>query len=403
MSLYATTFAEFATGTGTPTGWVEPWDIAADWSIVELTGGDATSRVVRKAVGANFDLLALSDVSFDLAAGVSAEILAKKRLIAGADAALYFFAHVGATSFSGWEVGIAGANARIGRLDNGTFSSRATAAHGLTTTNWYWIRARIAGGVIYLRTWADGASEPSTWTLQYTIPGGDAGLAYAGKLGVFAYSTGNLFECDYFEARSAADVDRVVSRGLTVAMQTAIAREASPTAYLFALTFTGGILRYSTLAHDLSWSGYTWVGIGGVLEFTQVEESTDLAAARTQLKISGVDQTILAAVLTDGAIAGRTVELYLASFDPTTGALVDAPFKFFRGLFSGWEIRESPPSPASAGTVEITAHCVSRVADLDQQRGIQTNLASHGALYPGDQFFGYVDQLAKRKIVWRKP
>ena len=65
------------------------------------------------------------------------------------------------------------------KTDNGSVSTIATVGGAaLATTAKQWVRFRVVGSTIQFRTWADGATEPSTWRSTVT----DAGVTTPGQL-----------------------------------------------------------------------------------------------------------------------------------------------------------------------------------------------------------------------------
>ena len=187
-------------------------------------------------------------------------------------------------------------------------------------------------------------------------------------------------------------------RDLTGDMQTAVAAQTGTTVHLISLEFSGGTIFLATLPHDVDWDGETWVGIGGVLGFAPIAEAPDLRASGVPMKMSGVDQTIIAALLSEN-FRGRSAEIYRAKF-AADGTIVADPINIFTGrLNSGFEIRDSVEPDARAGSVEITTLCVSDLAVLAYARGIRTNMASHQAVEPDDTFFQHVNGIPE-EIVW---
>lgn len=183
-----------------------------------------------------------------------------------------------------------------------------------------------------------------------------------------------------------------MTRTITAGMQTQVAAQTGTTAHLISLEFSGGTAYLVTLAHDVSWDGETWVGIGGRLGFADVEERADLRAAGVEIVLSGVDQTVIAALLGQ-SYRGRDAVVYRAKF-ASDGTIVADPLEVFSGLLnSGFSIQERVSDEGREGDVEVRARCVSDVAVLSMSRGIRTNLASHQAVENGDTFFQHVNAL----------
>jgi len=148
-------------------------------------------------------------------------------------------------------------------------------------------------------------------------------------------------------------------------------------------------------------------GVGGVLNFGGIEESTDRSAQGSQISLSGVDQTIVS-LLTGRQFRNRDTRIWRAYLDTETAQIVDDPILLFRGKQSGafsinenWGGDENQP-----GTVEVSTSVESRLAELQNAQPIRTNVTSHNemleraGLATGDTFFQNVPNLAGRRIFW---
>ena len=89
-----------------------------------------------------------------------------------------------------------------------------------------------------------------------------------------------------------------MARILTPAMQTAIsAKEGYADVWLIEITTSATVLRWATTASSPSWN-YLWTGVGGIIEFAAPPETSDPSGQSMRMSLSGVDQTIIAQVLT---------------------------------------------------------------------------------------------------------
>ena len=200
-----------------------------------------------------------------------------------------------------------------------------------------------------------------------------------------------------------------MSRSMTAGMQAAIAAETGAIAHLLEVNASGGKLYLCTAPHDISWDGHTWVGIGGVLGIGDIEEKDDGSSTGTTLTLSGVDQTLIATILTNH-VRGREAVIYLVHFD-SSWAIVSDPLELFRGFLNGkFDVREHRDTEGNrAGTVTINTRIASRLDELGQVRAVRTNLHSHrdmlrraglASSYLADAFFQFVPELVNRPIYW---
>lgn len=95
-------------------------------------------------------------------------------------------------------------NLVIGKIVSGTETDLFTTTFTVSTATFYWIRFRAVGSNLYAKAWADGSSEPSSWTLTGT----DSSITSAGGYGltINASSTATTWDFDSFTATDATTV-----------------------------------------------------------------------------------------------------------------------------------------------------------------------------------------------------
>lgn len=193
-------------------------------------------------------------------------------------------------------------------------------------------------------------------------------------------------------------------RALVAAMLTDIADVTGTEKTEFIeLNFSGGVFRLATAGIDISWNGFAWQAVGGRLSVDGFSETADPDASGNRLILSGVDQSIIAAILGQN-YRGRIARIWYAHLDPVTGAVVANPVLMFDGYMNdGFKIDESR-GDFGGGTVDVSTKLVARINDLAKVRGIRTNLHSHQvAPVTGastDTFFQTVPTIPGRKIYW---
>ncbi len=77
----------------------------------------------------------------------------------------------------------------IDKIVSGTKTTLASQAGAVSAGTFYWLRVRVQGSSLYARLWADGSSEPGTWTLG---PITDSAITAAGKVGLGLYDYNNV-------------------------------------------------------------------------------------------------------------------------------------------------------------------------------------------------------------------
>jgi len=152
---------------------------------------------------------------------------------------------------------------------------------------------------------------------------------------------------------------------------------------------------YLTDAHrEVVYDGNTYLAAGGLLGFTDIETSADLAINTLTLSISGVDQTYVSIFLTYYWL-WHPVRIYKWFLD-SDDAVIGAPIQIFRGYMDGPTITDSGPG----GTSTISIPCASFWADFDRRAGRHTNLSEQQYYFPDDTGFEYLSQLVDANIIW---
>lgn len=177
----------------------------------------------------------------------------------------------------------------------------------------------------------------------------------------------------------------------------AVAIDQGEFVHLVEVELASGTVRLNTGAADIVWNSNTYEAVGGLLEIGGVEETGDGKGQGADLTLSGVNQSVLSALLSS-QYRGRPVHIYRAHFVPGTGQIAGTPLLVHRGIqFSPYVIEEE--QSRSGGTVKIRTR-LSGFLGITRQRGIQSNLVSHQHIHPGDTFFQHTASLGNLKIYW---
>ena len=203
-----------------------------------------------------------------------------------------------------------------------------------------------------------------------------------------------------------------MARSLTTGMNTAVAAETSAIVHLISITSSASapndVVELTTAPYDMSWDSKTWTGIGGALSFDAITESPDRKAQGVRLTLGGVDQSIIA-LLMSYHMRGRVGVIYLAHL--TDGDVVATPYEIFRGyLNDDWKIEEDRGlEDNQPSTCTVSTRIVSRLAALEIKKPVRANLTSHremlrrsgatGAVL-ADDFFKFLPELMGEKVYW---
>lgn len=184
-----------------------------------------------------------------------------------------------------------------------------------------------------------------------------------------------------------------MSRDLTDSMQAAVAAQNVAPAFLCTMAFASGFLRVWSGMGDIVWNGdlYTGVGIyGGV---SKIEETKKVSANGLQLSLTGIPSAMVSIALNEH-YRGRRVYLWLALFDPVTGAMIASPTRVFSGRMDTMKIADN------GSTSDIVISCESRLIDLERPRERRFTHEDQQALFPGDKGLEYVAGLQNKEVFW---
>ena len=168
--------------------------------------------------------------------------------------------------------------------------------------------------------------------------------------------------------------------------------------HLVEIEFSNGTEYLSTGTRNLDWNSQTWVAVGGMLQLGPVDESQEVRAQGMDIILGGIDQSIISDLL-NANYRGRYLKVWRVHINQATGVIIEDPIPLVDHLqLDGYEITEDI-TRGGPGTVSIKTRVTLRPS-IDERRGLQTNLISHGHLYPTDDFFQFVATLTGKRIYW---
>lgn len=197
-----------------------------------------------------------------------------------------------------------------------------------------------------------------------------------------------------------------MARTLTAGMVTAIAaKEGYADLWLLEITSSASTLRFCDKPQDVSALSLTWSGIGGIMQFSPPQETTDISAQSMRLVVSGVSPVVVQHLLANH-VRGRAAKLYWGQITVATGVVVADPLLVFGALQNDpWVIRHDQQG-SNPGTVTVETTLVTRLARHLHARPLLTNVASHKAfldragLSTTDSLLSRVSTLANKEIYW---
>lgn len=180
----------------------------------------------------------------------------------------------------------------------------------------------------------------------------------------------------------------MTDRGMTASMLAEIAKADT---YPIDLVYidTSPVLRITTAHKSLTYASQTWSPLGQLLSVPDIEETLGIQSAVSSLRLSGVDQSIISAVLSQKLI-NRDVQIFLGFLD-SAGALVPDPVQIYKGKVSGWNVREDVTQESSVVEVQLSSHWV----DFEKTAGRRTNDRDQQLLHLGDDGFRHSSEIIK--------
>lgn len=183
--------------------------------------------------------------------------------------------------------------------------------------------------------------------------------------------------------------------------------------FLRAYYWTGSAeasIKICTAAQDMTItidaSPETFTGTGLFLQLTEVQESTDYDAVGVDISLDGVDQSVIA-ILMSNQFVGRKIEIWRAWFDDDTGLIIGSPLKLFEGVQNDPYTITSSQEYGEQGASTVTTRAVTKMTRVQFNAPVYSNPVSHnemltraadGVTY--DTFFNNVKRLKNRSIDW---
>lgn len=177
-------------------------------------------------------------------------------------------------------------------------------------------------------------------------------------------------------------------------LRRALAASAAMPVQFLRFAFGGGELRVTTAPFDVDWDGFTWQGIGGTLRFDRLQESADDRGGQITLALSGVDQSMVSAILAEQYI-GRVVEIWFGWVTVNTNLIGNSGVETNTSGYSaiGATLTRSQAVPAAEGDWVLA--CAMTVSAADQGLSSINNLGTDLPVTPGVEYeFAFRHRLA---------
>lgn len=183
-----------------------------------------------------------------------------------------------------------------------------------------------------------------------------------------------------------------MSRGLSSAMLSAVAKSNVKVAFFAQFDFSAASLYLWSGVGNYSWNGQTWQGVGTLLGFKPISEFLDGRSSGLSFSLSGVPSIIINAAFSQ-QYRGRNCALYLALFDDSWAVLAN-PTQVWGGRMDVMTIQDGGDTCAATLTAE------SRLVQLQVARQVRYTDGEQQRLFPGDKGLEFVSALQLKEIAW---
>ena len=158
-----------------------------------------------------------------------------------------------------------------------------------------------------------------------------------------------------------------------------------------ALDFPSGIVRFWTGIGEITFGGYTYLGVGQLGSIAPADEHVRNVAEKRSFSLSGVDPSLVSEADID-ACYGRSVTEYFGFID-ANGVLVATPETNWEGRIDGITRRDG-----AEPVIEVSAE--SKFAVLDQPDGWRFTDEHQQQFFSGDTGLILMPSVMTATVVW---
>jgi hypothetical protein len=183
-----------------------------------------------------------------------------------------------------------------------------------------------------------------------------------------------------------------MSRALSAAYLAAIQLPVVYPVLMFKGEFVSDTIYLWTGVGSISWDSQVWVGLGGMLEISNVLETTNAEATGFQIKVTGETSENVSRAL-QSCRRNKPGYLYLGLLN-AAGVLLSDPYELRAGRFSHSQVNDD------GKTAVISVVYEDELTDLRKAREMRYTSESQALIYPLDKGFDNVERLQEANIMW---
>lgn len=182
----------------------------------------------------------------------------------------------------------------------------------------------------------------------------------------------------------------MATRDITTVLENALDDEVVKPFFAIEMFFDGDTVRAWTGVGDATIDGNTYSGTGRLLDISQIEETSELAARGATVQLTGVDSSLLSLAI-QTPYQGRVCNIY---FGIASGTTYSNLTQIFSGYMDEMNISEGPET----ATIELKVE--NRLIDLERQRIRRYSSEYQKSQYPGDKGFDFVEAIQGKPVLW---
>jgi hypothetical protein len=183
-----------------------------------------------------------------------------------------------------------------------------------------------------------------------------------------------------------------MARDITSGFQAEIEASTLRPIMMVRADFDGGSIFTWSGYGDLVYGGNTYLGTGDFLAIDGIEETTELKAASTRFKLSGIPSALISLALLED-YQGCDIYCYFGVLD-SNWSLIAEPYQVFKGKMDVIQIMDD------GITSEVTVNAESDLIDLRVVRERKYTPEDQKALYPNDRGLDFVPNIQDIQINW---
>ena len=202
-----------------------------------------------------------------------------------------------------------------------------------------------------------------------------------------------------------------MSRDLTSVLRDVLDDKVVKAFFAIDLKFDSGELNLWTGLGSKTINGKEYTGAGNLLNFSTIEETSEIAARGATVTLSGVPSTIISIALAE-PYQGREAILYLgvigqensstitssttitSDTNISSGGTQDGMIEIFSGFMDQMNIDDS----SETSTVELKIE--NRLIDLEKPRNRRFTNQNQKSRFPNDDGLEFVEDIQDREIPW---